>query len=49
MPFIVIRVFKIDDYDTTMFMQMVNTSDLYSDEFKRELENKNLDWEEYYS
>ena len=48
MPFTVIRVFKIDDYDNTVFIQMVNTSDLYSDEFKQELENKNLDWEEYY-
>lgn len=48
MPFKVIRFFKIDDYDNTVFIQMVNTSDLYSDEFKQELENKNLDWEEYY-
>lgn len=48
MPFTVIRVFRADDYDNTVFMQMVNTSDLYSDEFKRALENKNLDWEEYY-
>jgi hypothetical protein len=48
MPFTVIRVFEIDDYDTTMFMQMVDIGDLYSDEFKQELENKNLDWEEYY-
>jgi len=48
MPFIVIRVFKIDDYDNTMFMQAVGVDDLYSDGFKRELENKNLDWEEYY-
>jgi len=48
MPFTVIRVFKIDDYDNTVFIQMVNTSDLYYDVFKQELENKNLDWEEYY-
>lgn len=48
MPFTVIRVFKIDDYDNTVFIQMVNTSDLYDDVFKQELENKNLDWEEYY-
>jgi len=48
MPFKVIRVFKIDDYDNTVFIQMVNTSDLYYDVFKQELENKNLDWEEYY-
>ena len=48
MPFTVIRVFKIDDYDTTMFMQMVDIGDLYSEEFERELENKGLDWEEYY-
>jgi len=48
MPFTVIRVFKVDDYDNTIFMQIVNMSDLYSDEFKQELENKNLDWEEYY-
>lgn len=48
MPFTVIRVFKIDDYDNTVFMQIVNTSDLYYDVFEQELENKNLDWEEYY-
>jgi len=48
MPFTVIRVFKIDDYDTTMFIQMVGIDDLYSDEFKQELENKNLDWAEYF-
>ena len=48
MPFKVIRVFRKDDYDTTIFMQLVNISDLDSDEFKQELENKNLDWEEYY-
>jgi len=48
MPFKVIRVFKIDDYDNTVFIQMVNTSDLYYDVCKQELENKNHDWEEYY-
>lgn len=48
MPFTVIRVFKIDDYDNTVFIQMVNTSDLYYDVFEQELKNKNLDWEEYY-
>lgn len=48
MPFTVIRVFDINDYGATMFMQMVAIDDLYSDEFEQELDNKNLSWEEYY-
>lgn len=48
MPFKVIRFFKIDDYDNTVFMQIVGIDDLYSEEFKQELKNKNLSWEEYY-
>jgi len=49
MPFKVIRVFDINDYGTTMFMQIVGIDDLYSDEFEQELDNKNLSWEEYYN
>lgn len=45
---VIIRVFKVGEYDYTLFMQAIGTGDLYSDEFNRELESKNLDWEEYF-
>lgn len=48
MPFTVIRVVRVDDYNDTVFTQIVNTDDLFSDEFKQELEDKHLDWVEYY-
>ena len=48
MSFTVIRVFEKNNYDETIFKQIVDIGDLYSEEFERELENKGLDWEEYY-
>lgn len=45
---VIIRVYKLGDYDNTLFIQAISMSDLYSDEFKRELDSKLLDWEEYY-
>lgn len=45
---VIIRVFKLGDYENNLFIQAIGVSDLYSDEFNRELDSKLLDWEEYY-
>lgn len=44
----VIRVFDINDYEKTIFIQVIDDRDLETDGFKRELISKGLEWEEYY-